>query len=103
MRLEDCPVRATLDVIGGKWKPVILYHLMAGPKRHGELRRLLPDATQKMLTQQLRELESDGIIGRKVYPKKPPKVEYAFTARGQTLRPVIEALCAWGEQARSKR
>ncbi len=102
MRLEDCPVRATLDVIGGKWKPVILYHLMTGPKRHGELRRLLPDATQKMLTQQLRELERDGIIGRKVYPEKPPRVEYAFTLRGRTLRPVIEALCAWGEHTEGK-
>jgi DNA-binding HxlR family transcriptional regulator len=100
MRLEDCPVRATLDVIGGKWKPVILYHLMTGPKRHGELRRLLADATQKMLTQQLRELERDGIIVRKVYPEKPPKVEYAFTTRGRTLRPAIKALCKWGKTER---
>jgi len=76
---------------------------MNGPKRHGELRRLLSDATQKMLTQQLRELESDGIIGRMVYPEKPPKVEYAFTTRGRTLRPVIEALCEWGTQKAGKK
>jgi DNA-binding HxlR family transcriptional regulator len=97
MRLEDCPVRAALDVIGGKWKPVILYHLLTGPKRHGELRRLLADATQKMLTQQLRELERDGIIARKVYPELPPRVEYGFTPHGRTLRPVIRELCKWGE------
>ena len=102
MRLEDCPVRAALDVIGGKWKPIILYHLMDGPKRHGELRRLLADATQKMLTQQLRELERDGIIARKVYPEAPPRVEYGFTQQGRTLRPVIRELCKWGEASRSK-
>ena len=96
MRLEDCPVRAALDVIGGKWKPVVLFHLMGGSKRHGELRRLLSDATQKVLTQQLRELERDGIIKRTVYPEKPPRVEYAFTIHGRTLRPVIQALCQWG-------
>ena len=99
MRLEDCPVRAALDVIGGKWKPVIIYQLMTGAKRSGELRRLLADATQKMLTQQLRELEADGVVARKISPGAPPKVEYSLTIRGETLRPVIRALCRW-DQAR---
>ncbi len=97
MRLEDCPVRAALDVIGGKWKPVILFHLLGGRKRSGELRKLLSDVSQKMLTQQLRELERDGIIARKVYPETPPRVEYGFTRHGRTLRPVIGELCRWGE------
>ena len=97
MPVEDCAVRPALKVIGGKWKPVILYHLMNGRKRFGELRRLLPDASQKMLTQQLRELERDGIIARQVYPEVPPKVEYTLTPFGQTLRPVMRELCKWGE------
>jgi len=97
MRLEDCPVRAAVDVIGGKWKPVILYHLLTARRRFGELRRLLPDATQKMLTQQLRELERDGIIARQVYPEVPPRVEYSMTAYGRTLRPVMRELCKWGQ------
>jgi DNA-binding HxlR family transcriptional regulator len=97
MRLEECGVRATLDVIGGKWKPVIAYYLMQGTRRFGELRRLVPDATQKMLTQQLRELERDGVVARKVYHEVPPKVEYSLTALGQTLRPVLDALCKWGK------
>ena len=97
MRLEDCPVRAAIDVIGGKWKPVILYHLMNGKKRHGELRKLMADASQKMLTQQLRELERDGIVQRDVFPTKPPRVEYKLTAYGQTLQPVMRELCKWGK------
>ncbi len=97
MTLEDCSVRSALKVIGGKWKPVILYHVMNGKKRFGELRRLLPDASQKMLTQQLRELERDGIISRQVYPEVPPKVEYTLTKFGRTLRPVMRELCKWGE------
>ena len=96
MRLEDCPVRAAIDVIGGKWKPVILYHLMNGQKRHGELRKLLADASQKMLTQQLRELERDGIVQREVFPTKPPRVEYRLTTYGRTLQPVMRELCKFG-------
>ena len=98
MRLEDCPVRAALDVIGGKWKPVILYHLMGGKKRHGELRKLMADASQKMLTQQLRELERDGIVQRDTFPTRPPRVEYRLTAYGQTLQPVMRELCRWGKK-----
>ncbi len=98
MRLANCPVRAALDVIGGKWKPVILYHLLAGKKRFSELQKLIPDATQKMLTQQLRELERDAIVARKIYSTVPPKVEYALTDFGKTLKPVMRELCKWGDR-----
>ena len=96
MHPEECSVRAALDVIGGKWKPIITWYLMEGTKRFGELRRCMPDATQKMLTQQLRELERDNIIHRKVYREVPPKVEYSLTPHGRSLRPVLAALCKWG-------
>jgi DNA-binding HxlR family transcriptional regulator len=99
--LKRCPVRPALDVIGGKWKPIVLHHLIHdGTLRFGQLRRFLPDATQKMLTQQLRELERDGIVARKVYHQVPPKVEYSLTALGQTLRPVMAELCKWGQKHR---
>jgi DNA-binding HxlR family transcriptional regulator len=102
MRPEECDVRAALGVIGGKWKPVIARYLMLGTKRFGELRKLMPDATQKMLTQQLREMERDGIVARKVFQQVPPKVEYSLTAYGQTLNPVLEALCKWGKRHRAR-
>jgi len=95
MRLADCPIRPALDVIGGKWKPMILYLLMGGPKRFGELRRMIPEATQKVLTQQLRELERDGLIARLAHPTVPPAVEYRFTPKGRALRPALRAICAW--------
>jgi len=98
MSPEKCSVRAALAVIGGKWKPVIARYLMLGTKRFGELRKAMPDATQKMLTQQLRELERDGIVERKIYHQVPPKVEYSLTAYGQTLQPVLHELCKWGER-----
>ena len=101
MRLNDCPVRTAIDVIGGKWKPVILYHLMSGKRRHGELRKLLADASQKMLTQQLRELERDGIVVRNIFPENPPRVEYELSRYGHTLQPVMRELCKWGK-ARAK-
>ena len=91
-------VTTTLAIIGGKWKILILYHLCAGTQRFNELRRLLPDITQRMLTLQLRELEDDGIVHREVYPQVPPKVEYSLTAFGATLIPVIEVMDAWGKQ-----
>lgn len=103
MRLEDCPVRASADVIGGKWKPVILYHLMTGKKRFGELRRLLPDTSQKMLTQQLRELEKDEIISRRVLPDALLKVEYSLSDYGKTLRPLMSQLCKWGTLHRRRK
>lgn len=92
-----CPVEVTVDVIGGKWKGLILYHLTSGPKRFNELGRLLPKTTQRMLTLQLRELEKDGIIHREVYKEIPPKVEYSLTNFGETLKPIIFLMRDWGE------
>ena len=102
METEECAVRAALSVIGGKWKPVIARYLMLGTRRFGELRRLMPEVTQKMLTQQLRELERGGIVDRKIYQQVPPKVEYSLTAYGRTLQPVLRELCKWGETHRAR-
>lgn len=93
---EGCPVEAALSVIGGKWKGVILYHLLGDTMRFNELRRVMPEITQRMLTRQLRELEADGLVSRKVYPEVPPKVEYSMTRYGQTLEPVVSSLRSWG-------
>lgn len=93
-----CPVEACTEVIGGKWKGELLYILFSGTKRYGELRKLIPGTTQRMLTLQLRELEQDGIIERKVYPVVPPKVEYSISKRGKTLKPIIDAMWHWGTQ-----
>lgn len=92
------PVRATLDVIGGKWKVVLLCHLIDGEKRTGELKKLVPGITQKMLTQQLRELEQDNVIKREIIEQIPPKVIYSLTEYGWSLRPVLDAMRVWGEQ-----
>lgn len=91
-------VEAALEVMGGKWKPLIIYHLMTGRKRTSELRRLIPDITQKVLTTQLRGLEKDEIVQRKVYSEVPPKVEYELTSYGWGLKPVLDFLCYWGEE-----
>ncbi|WP_458125875.1 winged helix-turn-helix transcriptional regulator [Paenibacillus sp. Z3-2] len=91
-------VEAALEVMGGKWKPLIIYHLMTGRKRTSELRRLIPDITQKMLTTQLRGLEKDEIVQRKVYSEVPPKVEYELTDYGWGLKPALDHLCYWGEE-----
>ena len=97
--LLNCPVTVTLAVIGGKWKPLILFHLLNdGVHRFAELRRKMPGISERMLTQQLRELEADGIVHREIYPEVPPKVEYSITAYGETLRPVSEAMCHWGRK-----
>ena len=93
---EDCPVERTLEVLSGKWKANILFHLLTGTKRFGELRRLMPNATQQMLTAHLRELERDGIIHREVYAQVPPKVEYSLTALGRGLEPVFNSIYEWG-------
>ena len=90
-------VQATLNVLGGKWKILILWHLKDDIRRFGELKRLMPKITEKMLIQQLRELETDGIVARKVYTEVPPRVEYSFTGYGRSLEPVLHALCDWGE------
>jgi DNA-binding HxlR family transcriptional regulator len=97
-REANCPAEVTLAVIGGRWKVLILYQLSQGVKRFSELQRAVPGITQKMLTQQLRELERDGIVQRTVYPQVPPKVEYRLTPHGETLRPVVSAMCRWGMQ-----
>lgn len=96
-------VEATLEVIGGKWKCVILCHLTRGKKRTSELKRLMPDITQKMLTQQLRELEADGVINRIVYNQVPPKVEYELSEYGWSLEGILNALCDWGVMHIAKR
>jgi DNA-binding HxlR family transcriptional regulator len=91
-----CPVEACTEIVGGKWKGKILFILFTGTKRFGELRKLLPDTTQRMLTMQLRELEEDGVISRKVYAEVPPKVEYSISGEGQSLKPIVDAMWSWG-------
>jgi DNA-binding HxlR family transcriptional regulator len=91
-----CEVETTLRVIGGRWKVLIIRELMQGVKRFGELQRALHGITQKMLTEQLRELEEDGIVHREVYPQIPPKVEYSLTPLGETLKPILYAMHEWG-------
>lgn len=93
----DCPVEAALDIIGGKWKSIILFRVMEQTRRFNELRRLMPKITQRMLTNQLRELERDGLVHREVYPEVPPRVEYSITAFGASLEPVLQALKDWAE------
>jgi DNA-binding HxlR family transcriptional regulator len=92
----NCPVDATLGLIGGKYKSLILWHLVDGALRHGELHKLIPQATPKMLTQQLRELEADSLLTRTVYPVVPPKVEYSLTKLGQSLVPLLLMMYNWG-------
>jgi DNA-binding HxlR family transcriptional regulator len=97
-----CPVKLTADVIGGKWKPLILFYLEGGTLRFGQLRRLIPAMTKKMLTQHLRQLEQDGIVHRKVYAEVPPKVEYSLTKHGESLKPILKLMSAWGEKHRAR-
>lgn len=92
-----CAVEATLRLIDGKWKGVILYHLLDGTLRFTEIRRRLTSVTQRMLTNQLREMEADGLVARTVYAVVPPKVEYSLTERGRSLEPIISALKTWGD------
>jgi len=95
--LSPCPVMTALSVIGGKWKPIILWVIRDGSKRFSEIKRDIPPISQKMLIQHLRELESDGIIKRRIYPVIPPKVEYSLSPYGRTLRPMLDAIATWGE------
>jgi DNA-binding HxlR family transcriptional regulator len=92
----NCPVEAAIEVFGGKWKPLILWWLQQRTWRFAELRRQIPGITEKMLTQQLRELEADGIVQRRVYPTVPPKVEYSLTEYGQSLKRALRSICDWG-------
>jgi len=95
--LTHCPVTAAVDVIGGKWKPLIVWNLMQRTHRFGELRRALPTVTQQMLTAQLRELETAGIVHREVYREVPPKVEYSLTPMGKGLGDLLSEMVRWGE------
>lgn len=94
--LSKCPVTFTLDRIGGRWKALILYHLIAGPKRYGALRKAMPAITEKMLIQQLKELEADGLVSRKAMPVVPPHVTYSLSPAGVELAPVMQAMAEWG-------
>lgn len=93
-----CSMELTLDLIGGKWKVLILWHLRNKVLRFSELKKELPNITQKMLTQQLRELENNNLVFRKVYPQVPPKVEYSLTSSGKNIIPILDSMCNWGMQ-----
>jgi DNA-binding HxlR family transcriptional regulator len=95
-RIYNCPVEAAIEVFGGKWKPLILWWLHQRTWRFAELRRQIPGITEKMLTQQLRELEADGIVHRRIYPTVPPKVEYSLTDYGRSLKRALREICDWG-------
>jgi DNA-binding HxlR family transcriptional regulator len=95
---SGCGIEAALAVIGGKWKPIVLWHLAPGPRRFGELRRLVTGISEKMLIQQLREMEGDGIVSRKDFREIPPRVEYALTAFGVSLSEALRPLCEWGRE-----
>jgi DNA-binding HxlR family transcriptional regulator len=97
-----CPVKLTADIIGGKWKPMILFYLEGGTRRFGQLQKLIPGLTKKMLTQHLRELEHDEIVHRKVYAVVPPKVEYSLTRHGESLKPILKLMSTWGDKHRAR-
>lgn len=92
----DCPVEATLSLIGGKYKPLILWYLIEGPLHYMELQRMIPKATPKMLSQQLHDLEDCGMLHREVIPAKPPRTLYSLTPLGRSIIPVLDAMCDWG-------
>jgi DNA-binding HxlR family transcriptional regulator len=94
---NECPITATIAVIGGKWKPPIVWLLLKGSMRFGVLSKTMPEMSLKVLSKQLKELEADGIITRKVYPEKPPRVEYSLTEKGASLRPALTLLSEWSE------
>ena len=101
--LANCPVRTTLDVLQGKWKPLLLEFLKPGTRRWAELHSHLPNVSEKVLTQQLRELESDGIVTRLVHPTIPPQVEYSISAYGETLIAVLQQMADWGTNHRAQK
>lgn len=98
-----CDVEATLSVIGGRWKPILVCHLLGGRKRFGELSRLTPNATERMITLQLRELEADGVVGRHVYAEVPPRVEYEVTEFGRSLENLLVLMQEWGSAFKARR
>lgn len=91
-----CPVETTLSLIGGKWKPILVYHLRSGAKRYSELQRLIPLASDRMLTRGLRELERDKLVHREIFAEVPVRVEYSLTKDGETLFPILDAMAVWG-------
>ncbi|MBQ9015516.1 MAG: helix-turn-helix transcriptional regulator [Firmicutes bacterium] len=93
----NCPVEAAMDVIGGKYKAQIVYELIGRTRRYNEIQKAIPQATPRMMSKQLKELEEDGVINRVLYPVVPPKTEYSLTEFGETLVPIVESLCSWGE------
>ena len=93
----ECPITATLEIIGGKWKPIILYYLTSGTRRFGEIAVRIPTISRKVLTEQLKELEKDGLIVRKRYKEIPPRVEYSLTKLGKSLSPVFDEMAVWGK------
>lgn len=99
---QNCPVKLTASIIGGKWKPPLLFYLDGKTRRFCELQRLIPGLTKKMLTQHLRELERDGIVHRKVYAEVPPRVEYSLTRHGESLKPILKLMSAWGNRHRAR-
>jgi DNA-binding HxlR family transcriptional regulator len=101
-KLSACPVATTVNLIGNKWKPLILRDLLAGTKRYGELRKTVTGISQKVLTDNLRSMEEDGIVARKIYAEIPPRVEYSLSELGETLRPVIEVMRTWGESYKAR-
>ena len=101
-KLPACPVETTLMLIGDKWKVLVLRDLMPGTKRFGELKKSIGTVSQKVLTAQLREMEAQGLVSRKVYAEVPPRVEYTLTETGYSLKPVLDAMWAWGEEYKAK-
>jgi DNA-binding HxlR family transcriptional regulator len=101
-RTYYCGLEAALDVVGGKWKPLVLWHLASGTRRFGELRRLVEGISEKMLIQQLREMEADGIVARKVFHEVPPRVQYSLTEFGVSLGEALRPLCEWGGEHMSR-
>lgn len=100
--LTQCPVTYTLEKIGGRWKPIIIYNLLSGTKRYSELKRLIPAITEKMLIQHLKELEVHNLVQRKALPVVPPFVEYSLTESGKALQPVLDAMVGWAMNNRDK-